>query len=138
MPDREESETEEQRLGRAVGYSLDPAVKARLKAKQLTAEDIKQMLPIVFASSDDIEAVVAYEVSLHDARRRPKGSYNPECVIPLDRDLRKHMQDATREDLLAWRKMERSPANLEYIRSRLDLWEAHPECRTLGELEAAR
>jgi hypothetical protein len=46
------------------------------------------------------------------------------------------MYHLTREHLLSWALLESDDRNLAYIRSRLDLWDRHPECQTLAELEA--
>lgn len=45
------------------------------------------------------------------------------------------MPDATRDHLFAWALYEDDERNLAYIKSRLDAWDNHRECRTLGQLE---
>jgi hypothetical protein len=67
---------------------------------------------------------------------RPTGAYREDGFLPLSDRLRVFMRDATREHLLSWALQENDEHNLAYIKSRLDHWEKHPSCKTLGELEA--
>jgi hypothetical protein len=69
--------------------------------------------------------------------RRPQGSYRSDGILQLALDKCVHMPRATREHLLAWALWESDERNLNYAKTRLDHWGAHPECHTLAELEAA-
>src|SRR5262249_1779924 len=64
---------------------------------------------------------------LKDAR--PQGAYRSDGIIPIDGGLCVQMPMATREHLLAWALQETNERNLAYIKSRLDRWESHPECK---------
>jgi hypothetical protein len=64
--------------------------------------------------------------------------YRADAVLPLSANERVMMQDALREHLIAWALHESDERLLVYIRSRLDLFDAHPECKTLAELEAVK
>jgi hypothetical protein len=70
------------------------------------------------------------------AERLPSGEYREDGLLPLSAKEIVEMPWATREHLLAWALLEGNDANLAYIKSRLDLWDAHPECQKLEELEA--
>jgi hypothetical protein len=69
--------------------------------------------------------------------RRPTGAYRPDGILTVSENRRVFMPKATRNDLLSWALCEKDDANLAYIKSRLELWDAHPECKTLAELEKA-
>jgi hypothetical protein len=71
-----------------------------------------------------------------DAEHRPTGAYREDGVLRLSETERVMMRDATREHLLTWALWEDDDRNLAYIKNRLDLWDAHCDCKTLGELEA--
>jgi hypothetical protein len=80
-----------------------------------------------------------YETALYRAvfeAERPKGEYRKEAFFPINDRTWKQMQWAKRDDLLVWALLESDDRNLAYIRSRMALWDTHPECRTLAELEA--
>jgi len=70
--------------------------------------------------------------------RRPTGAYRPDGILTITENLRVHMPKATRDHLLDWGLCEQNERNLAYIKSRLELWDAHPECKTLAELEKAQ
>jgi hypothetical protein len=78
------------------------------------------------------------DIESYLAARRPVGTYRQDGMLKLDRDRYVEMPHATRDHLLAWALHESDDRNLEYIRRTLSKWDAHPECRTLGELEAAQ
>jgi hypothetical protein len=70
------------------------------------------------------------------ADKRPSGKYREDGSIPLSDTMRVQMPWATRGHLLAWALLESDERNLGYIKSRLDLFDVHPECKNLAELEA--
>ena len=72
------------------------------------------------------------------ALRRPTGAYRPDGILTITENLRVHMPKATRDHVLDWGLCEQNERNLAYIKSRLELWDAHPECKTLAELEKAQ
>jgi hypothetical protein len=67
---------------------------------------------------------------------RPQGAYRQDGMLRLAGSKLIEMPMASREQLLAWALVEDDERNLAYIRSRLDQWDAHPECKTLAELES--
>jgi hypothetical protein len=81
--------------------------------------------------------VAAREMRAVDEAARPIGEYNKDAILPLDDNMRVVMSYATRDHLIKWALRENDSRNLAYIKSRLDLFDAHPECKTLSELEAA-
>jgi hypothetical protein len=66
----------------------------------------------------------------------PTGQYREDAIVSIG-DRRFLMRFLTRESLLAWALHESDERNLAYIKSRLDKWDRHPECKTLAELERA-
>jgi hypothetical protein len=69
------------------------------------------------------------------SEHQPSGAYREDAVLRLDKDTLVMMPRATRNHLIAWAMWESDDRNLGYIKSRLDIWDAHPECKTLSELE---
>jgi hypothetical protein len=63
-------------------------------------------------------------------------AYLENSVLPLSETRRVCARDATCEHLIEWAIYEDDEGTLAYIKSRLDLWVSHPECKTLPELEA--
>ena len=72
-----------------------------------------------------------------EAEHRPMGTYREDSVLKVSETHRVFMRDATREHLLGWALHESDERNLAYVKNRLSLFDAHPECRTLAELEVA-
>jgi hypothetical protein len=67
---------------------------------------------------------------------RPQGAYRQDGMLRLGGGKLIEMPMASHKQLLAWALVEADERNLAYIRSRLDRWDAHPECKTLAELES--
>jgi hypothetical protein len=84
-----------------------------------------------------INHLVSQTVDRYDIEHRPKGEYREDGTIPLSDTRRVQMPRATREHLLSWALLESDERNLAFIKNRLDLWERHPVCKNLAELEAA-
>jgi hypothetical protein len=73
------------------------------------------------------------------ADKRHNDVFDPDYFISIEEHNGRiiRMRHATREHLISWALLESDEHNLAYIKSRLDLWDAHPECKKLEELEAA-
>jgi hypothetical protein len=104
-------------------------IKAEIKAKGENDLEFREAYLLHIAN-------VATE-SDWEARCRPTGEYQKDAFLPLGAHRLVAMWGATREQLISWALMEPDERNLAYIKSRLDLWDAHPECKKLEELEAA-
>jgi hypothetical protein len=82
--------------------------------------------------------VAGQNVDRYVSEHQPAGAYRKDGVLKLSDNRIVLMPDATRDHLLSWALYEDDDGNLAYIKSRLDLWDDHPECKTLAELEKAK
>lgn len=113
--------------------SLDEEDKIALIAAAMT----ERCQPLFESDPEFTEAVVyaglAAAINSFIEERRPQGEYWSDGVIRLGPGSCVMMPNATRDDLLAWQKLETDPANLAYIETRLALWKA--DYKNLAELE---
>jgi hypothetical protein len=79
----------------------------------------------------------ADDIATYLREKRPHGLYRQDGILHLGGGQCVLMPQATREHLLAWALREDDERNLAYIKSRLNKWDSHPECKTLAELESA-
>ena len=108
----------------------DKLVKAAL-VRQMQAEMERDTLfKRVYYHDQASHVVAAY---LED--KRPQGVYRQDGILKLAGGKFVEMPIANREHLLAWALQENDERNLAYVKSRLDYWDAHPQCNTLAELE---
>jgi hypothetical protein len=125
----------------ALGIDLSsPGVECSEEVHALVRERFAKQVAIAVEHDPEFKLAWLLDLAMHHAReweasRRPTGTYREDGVLPLSEDLRVFMPKATREDLLAWALRENDERNLAYIKNRLELWDFHPECETLAELE---
>jgi hypothetical protein len=105
------------------------ALAKRTKALVENDEEFKQAFFYDLAGKDILQWTDA---------RRPAGAYREDGILQLSEKELVFMRSATREHLVVWALHESDERNLTYIRSRLDLWDRHPECKTLAELEVIK
>lgn len=109
--------------------------------QKIVVPGLTKRLQAELARDAEFKAALGHDVAgqyldEYIATRRPTGQYREDGLLRLDDKRLIEMPMATREHLIAWALNEDDKRNLDYIKSRLDLWEAYPECKTLGELEA--
>jgi hypothetical protein len=108
--------------------------------KKIITERLAKQLEALVESDPEFKEAYIHNIATryvkqYEVDKRPTGAYREDGVLPLSENDRVFMSHATRAHLLAWALHEDDERNLAYIRSRLDLWNKHPECKNLKELE---
>jgi len=147
MPEREFKaktdsmiQAEYEALGIDISY---PGAECSLEMHALVKERLTKQIQIELERDPLFKMAWLYDQTKKQIQewatlRRPTGAYRPDGILTLSENLRVFMPKAARNHLLSWALCEKDERNLAYVKSRLELWDAHPECKTLAELEKAK
>jgi hypothetical protein len=119
-----------------------PDVEVSPQMHALATKHATKQIKIELERDPLFKAAWLYEQTMEQIQRwatlrRPTGAYRLDGVLTVSENRHVFMPKATRDGLLSWALCEKDERNLEYIKSCLELWDDHPDCKTLAELEKA-